>query len=120
MEKNIEQILSEIKNKLAELEAALEAESAARAAAEAAAAGEAAPKKKSSIDVVMIGTAGGGAVEIYSSREEAEKRASKDWFNDIMMETLAGAFSPDCDSNWRMVPSIDAAESTWLKMRRFT
>ena len=35
MEKNIEQILSEIKNKLAELEAALEAESAARAAAEA-------------------------------------------------------------------------------------
>ena len=38
MEKNIEQILSEIKNKLAELEAALEAESAARAAAEAAAA----------------------------------------------------------------------------------
>ena len=38
MEKNIEQILSEIKYKLAELEAALEAESAARAAAEAAAA----------------------------------------------------------------------------------
>ena len=38
MEKNIEQILSEIKNKLAELEAALEAESAARAAVEAAAA----------------------------------------------------------------------------------
>ena len=38
MEKNIEQILSEIKNKLAELEAALEEESAARAAAEAAAA----------------------------------------------------------------------------------
>lgn len=38
MEKNIEQILSEIKNKLAELEAALEAESAARATAEAAAA----------------------------------------------------------------------------------
>ena len=35
MEKNIEQILSEIKNKLAELEAALEAESAARATAEA-------------------------------------------------------------------------------------
>ena len=33
MEKNIEQILVEIKNKLAELEAALEAESAARAAA---------------------------------------------------------------------------------------
>ena len=43
MEKNIEQILSEIKYKLAELEAALEAESAARAAAEAAAA-EAAAK----------------------------------------------------------------------------
>lgn len=44
-------------------------------AAEAAAAGEDSPKKDPSIDVVMIGTAGGGAVEIYSSREEAEKRA---------------------------------------------
>ena len=38
MEKNIEQIISEIKNKLAELEAALEAEAAARTAVEDAAA----------------------------------------------------------------------------------
>ena len=48
-------------------------ETAAAAATEAAA--QPAKSKENTIDVVMIGTAGGGAVEVFASREEAEKRA---------------------------------------------
>ena len=85
--------------------AAVEGETAAEAgasagsgtAAEAAAAGEAAPKKKSSIDVVMIGTAGGGAVEIYSSREEAEKRAEYiSFFDGSVMDAGSCAIEGTC------------------------
>ena len=66
-------------------------------AAEAAAAGEAAPKKKSSIAVVMIGTAGGGAVEIYSSREEAEKRAEYiSFFDGSVMDAGSCAIEGTC------------------------
>lgn len=50
--------------------------SEASSADTAAAAAEAAPaEREGAADVVMIGTAGGGAVEVFSSREEAEKRA---------------------------------------------
>lgn len=45
------------------------------AAAETAAVAEPGNQKDKTIDVVMIGTAGGGAVEIFATREEAEKRA---------------------------------------------
>ena len=85
--------------------AAVEGETAAEAgasagsgtAAEAAAAGEAAPKKKSSIDVVMIGTAGGGAVESYSSREEAEKRAEFiSFFEGSVMDAGSCAIEGTC------------------------
>ena len=88
-----------------ETAAAVEGETAAEAgasagsgtAAEAAAAGEAAPKKKSSIDVVMIGTAGGGAVEIYSSREEAEKRAEYiSFFDGSVMDAGSCAIEGTC------------------------
>lgn len=51
-------------------------EAEASSADTAAAAAEAAPaEREGAADVVMIGTAGGGAVEVFSSREEAEKRA---------------------------------------------
>ena len=89
----------------AETAAAVEGATAAEAgvsagsgtAAEAAAAGEAAPKKKSSIDVVMIGTAGGGAVEIYSSREEAEKRAEYiSFFDGSVMDAGSCAIEGTC------------------------
>ena len=89
----------------AETAAAVEGATAAEAgvsagsgtAAEAAAAGEAAPKKKSSIDVVMIGTAGGGAVEIYSSREEAEKRAEFiSFFEGSVMDAGSCAIEGTC------------------------
>ena len=42
----------------------------------AATAAEAVPaKREGGADVVMIGTAGGGAVEVFASKEEAEERA---------------------------------------------
>ena len=51
-------------------------EAEASSADTAAAAAEAVPAaRENGADVVMIGTAGGGAVEVFSSREEAEKRA---------------------------------------------
>ena len=66
-------------------------------AAEAAAAGEDSPKKDPSIDVVMIGTAGGGAVEIYSSREEAEKRAEFiSFFEGSVMDAGSCAIEGTC------------------------
>ena len=66
-------------------------------AAEAAAAGEDSPKKNPSIDVVMIGTAGGGAVEIYSSREEAEKRAEYiSFFDGSVMDAGSCAIEGTC------------------------
>lgn len=56
--------------------AGTETEAEASSADTAAAAAEAAPaEREGAADVVMIGTAGGGAVEVFSSREEAEKRA---------------------------------------------
>ena len=66
-------------------------------AAEAAAAGEDNNKKNPSIDVVMIGTAGGGAVEIYSSREEAEKRAEYiSFFDGSVMDAGSCAIEGTC------------------------
>ena len=66
-------------------------------AAEAAAAGEDSPEKNPSIDVVMIGTAGGGAVEIYSSREEAEKRAEYiSFFDGSVMDAGSCAIEGTC------------------------
>ena len=66
-------------------------------AAEAAAAGEDSPKKNPSIDVVMIGTAGGGAVEIYSSREEAEKRVEYiSFFDGSVMDAGSCAIEGTC------------------------
>ena len=51
-------------------------EAEASSADTAAAAAEAVPAaRENGADVVMIGTAGGGAVEVFASREEAEKRA---------------------------------------------
>ena len=56
--------------------AGTETEAEASSADTAAAAAEAVPAaRENGADVVMIGTAGGGAVEVFSSREEAEKRA---------------------------------------------
>lgn len=56
--------------------AGTETEAEASSADTAAAAAEAATAaREGAADVVMIGTAGGGAVEVFSSREEAEKRA---------------------------------------------
>ena len=56
--------------------AGTETEAEASSADTAAAAAEAAPAaRENGADVVMIGTAGGGAVEVFASREEAEKRA---------------------------------------------
>ena len=56
--------------------AGTETEAEASSADTAAAAAEAVPaEREGAADVVMIGTAGGGAVEVFSSREEAEKRA---------------------------------------------
>ena len=56
--------------------AGTETEAEASSADTAAAAAEAVPAaREGTADVVMIGTAGGGAVEVFSSREEAEKRA---------------------------------------------
>lgn len=56
--------------------AGTETEAEASSADTAAAAAEAVPAaREGAADVVMIGTAGGGAVEVFSSREEAEKRA---------------------------------------------
>ena len=50
--------------------------SEATSADTAATAAEAVPAaREGAADVVMIGTAGGGAVEVFASREEAEKRA---------------------------------------------
>lgn len=50
--------------------------SEASSADTAATAAEAVPAaREGAADVVMIGTAGGGAVEVFASREEAEKRA---------------------------------------------
>ena len=89
----------------AETAAAVEGATAAEAgvsagsgtAAEAAAAGEDSPKKNPSIDVVMIGTAGGGAVEIYSSREEAEKRAEYiSFFDGSVMDAGSCAIEGTC------------------------
>ena len=56
--------------------AGTETEAGASSADTAAAAAEAVPAaRENGADVVMIGTAGGGAVEVFASREEAEKRA---------------------------------------------
>jgi hypothetical protein len=56
--------------------AGTETEAEASSADTAAAAAEAVPAaREGTADVVMIGTAGGGAVEVFASREEAEKRA---------------------------------------------
>ena len=56
--------------------AGMETEAEASSADTAAAAAEAVPAaREGAADVVMIGTAGGGAVEVFASREEAEKRA---------------------------------------------
>ena len=56
--------------------AGTETEAEASSADTAAAAAEAVPAaRENGADVVMIGTAGGGAVEVFASREEAEKRA---------------------------------------------
>ena len=56
--------------------AGTETEAEASSADTAAAAAEAVPAaREGAADVVMIGTAGGGAVEVFASREEAEKRA---------------------------------------------
>jgi hypothetical protein len=56
--------------------AGTETEAEASSADTAAAAAEAVPAaREGATDVVMIGTAGGGAVEVFASREEAEKRA---------------------------------------------
>ena len=56
--------------------AGTETEAEASSADTAATAAEAVPAaRENGADVVMIGTAGGGAVEVFSSREEAEKRA---------------------------------------------
>ena len=56
--------------------AGTETEAEASSADTAAAAAEAVPaEREGAADVVMIGTAGGGAVEVFASREEAEKRA---------------------------------------------
>ncbi len=66
-------------------------------AAQAAAAPGDSPKKNPSIDVVMIGTAGGGAVEIYSSREEAEKRAEYiSFFDGSVMDAGSCAIEGTC------------------------
>lgn len=54
---------------------ATEAAAAGTTAEETAASGPEEDKKENAIDVVMIGTAGGGAVEIFATREDAEKRA---------------------------------------------
>ena len=56
--------------------AGTETEAEASSADTAAAAAEAVPAaREGAADVVIIGTAGGGAVEVFASREEAEKRA---------------------------------------------
>lgn len=56
--------------------AGTETEAEASSVDTAAAAAEAVPAaREGAADVVMIGTAGGGAVEVFASREEAEKRA---------------------------------------------
>ena len=56
--------------------AGTETEAEESSADTAAAAAEAVPAaRENGADVVMIGTAGGGAVEVFASREEAEKRA---------------------------------------------
>ena len=56
--------------------AGTETEAEASSADTAATAAEAVPAaREGTADVVMIGTAGGGAVEVFASREEAEKRA---------------------------------------------
>jgi hypothetical protein len=56
--------------------AGTETEAEASSADTAATAAEAVPAaREGAADVVMIGTAGGGAVEVFASREEAEKRA---------------------------------------------
>ena len=56
--------------------AGTETEAEESSADTAAAAAEAVPAaREGTADVVMIGTAGGGAVEVFASREEAEKRA---------------------------------------------
>ncbi len=56
--------------------AAVAGETNAAAAADETAAGAGTEaKKESGIDVVMIGTAGGGAVEVYATEEAAAKRA---------------------------------------------
>ena len=56
--------------------AGTETEAEASSADTAATAAEAVPAaRENGADVVMIGTAGGGAVEVFASREEAEKRA---------------------------------------------
>ena len=60
-------------------------ETAAAAATEAAA--KPAKSKENTIDVVMIGTAGGGAVEVFATEEEAKNRAEYiSFFDGSVME----------------------------------
>ena len=60
-------------------------ETAAAAATEAAA--QPAKPKENTIDVVMIGTAGGGAVEVFATEEEAKNRAEYiSFFDGSVME----------------------------------
>ena len=60
-------------------------ETAAAAATEAAA--QPAKSKENTIDVVMIGTAGGGAVEVFATEEEAKNRAEYiSFFDGSVME----------------------------------
>lgn len=70
---------------------------AATAAEEAAAADGSADKKDKGIDVVMIGTRGGGAVEIFSTEEEAQKRMEYiSFFDGSVMEAGSCTIEGTC------------------------
>lgn len=72
---------------------------AATAAEQAAAAGGSADKDKKDkgIDVVMIGTRGGGAVEIFSTEEEAQKRMEYiSFFDGSVMEAGSCTIEGTC------------------------
>ena len=70
---------------------------AATAAEEAAAADGSADKKDKGIDVVMIGTRGGGAVEIFSTEEEAKKRMEYiSFFDGSVMEAGSCTIEGTC------------------------
>ena len=70
---------------------------AATAAEETAAADGSADKKDKGIDVVMIGTRGGGAVEIFSTEEEAKKRMEYiSFFDGSVMEAGSCTIEGTC------------------------